>query len=188
MLDRSEDLGVSSYKIAELYGLDASTIRARFNRKLEDIEGQLGKYCSGYNALAYYPQSASRPVYNIISVGMPIAERLTEPRLRDIQQPYSPESKAELAVMQVLAWARVTAASSSAGCLSNCHRALPVTTQEQPKSGASASIRRNPTAPSHCRYGCRSRRTALSTRYRRPYRRLSDCRSIITFSDGPQLG
>ena len=106
MLDRSEDLGVSSYKIAELYGLDASTIRARFNRKLEDIEGQLGKYCSGYNALAYYPQSASRPVYNIISVGMPIAERLTEPRLRDIQQPYSPESKAELAVMQVLAWAQ----------------------------------------------------------------------------------
>jgi hypothetical protein len=106
MLDRSEDLSVSSYTIAKLYGLDASTIRARFNRKLEDIEGQVGKYCSGYNALAYYPQSASRPVYNIISVGMPIAERLTEPRLRDIQQPYSPESKSELAVMQVLAWAQ----------------------------------------------------------------------------------
>jgi hypothetical protein len=68
MLDRSDDLSVSSYKIAALYGLDASTLRARFNRKLEDIEGQLGKYCSGYNNLAYYPQSASRACYIILLV------------------------------------------------------------------------------------------------------------------------
>ena len=106
MLDKSEDLRRSSYRLAELYGVDASTIRARFNRKLEDIEGQLGKYCRDYNALAYYPQSASRIGYTISGSGVPIAERLTEPRLRELQQPYSSESKSELAVMQVLAWAQ----------------------------------------------------------------------------------
>jgi hypothetical protein len=107
MLDKSEDLSLSSYKIAELYDLNASTIRNRFNRKLEDIEGQLGKYCNSYNASACYHQTASRPVYNIISAEMPIAERLTKPRefQRPISEPQGPVSRArqrsELAVLKL---------------------------------------------------------------------------------------
>jgi hypothetical protein len=97
-------LSISSYKIAAMYGLDASTIRIRFKRKLEYIEGQLGKYCLGYNALAYYPQSASRPCYNIISDRLPVAERLIQPRELERPQPYSRKDKLDLAIMKVVSW------------------------------------------------------------------------------------
>jgi hypothetical protein len=88
MLDKSEDLSVSAYKIAKLHGLEASTVRKRFDRKLEDIESQLSKYCNGYNALAYYPQTVSRPCYNIISDRAPVAERFMKPRELERPQPY----------------------------------------------------------------------------------------------------
>jgi hypothetical protein len=106
MLDKSEDLSVSAYKVAEHHGLEASTVRKRFDRKLKDIESQLSKYCRDYNALAYYPQTASRIGYNIISRAEPPAPRLAQPALRDTPQAFSNESKTELAAMQVLVWAQ----------------------------------------------------------------------------------
>jgi hypothetical protein len=96
MLDRTEDLTVSSYKLAKLYGLDASTVRERFNRALADIDQQLEKYCKGYNALAYTPQTVSPTWYNIISDEIPVSERLVRPRERaHVSVPYDPVSRAK---------------------------------------------------------------------------------------------
>jgi hypothetical protein len=41
MLDKSEDLSVSSYRIAAQYSFDPSTIRARFKRKLKTLRDSL---------------------------------------------------------------------------------------------------------------------------------------------------
>jgi hypothetical protein len=100
MLDKSEDLRVSTYKIAERHGLEASTVRKRFNRKLEEIESQLNKYCHGYNALAYYPQTVSRRWYNIDCD----AERPTWPPPLKHPQSYPPKSKLDREIMKVMSW------------------------------------------------------------------------------------
>ena len=94
--------GRSSYDAEAKFDKDASTLRERLVMALGAIEKRYGSYC---DELPIPPQTAKRSWYNIDIRSSALACRPRQPRSLKFKQPFSLESKVELAVMQVLSWA-----------------------------------------------------------------------------------